>query len=183
MRKIVATEYVSVDGVFDEPGYWSFPFWSDESAQFKFNELFASDALLLGRITYVGFAAAWPTMTDEQGFADRMNGMQKFVVSKTLTNPTWTNTAVLGDNFLDEIAKHKQQDGLDILLAGSGQLVKTLLHENLIDEYRLMVHPIILGAGKRLFREGVDWKVLKLSNVKTFASGVSVLSYEPAPAD
>jgi dihydrofolate reductase len=180
--RLVATEYLTLDGVMEEPGEWSFDFWSDESAKFKFDELFASDAQLLGRVTYEGFAKAWPTMEDEGGFADRMNNMPKFVVSNTLKDPTWNNTRVIKGNVVEEIKTLKQQPGRDLLLAGSARLFNTLMQLDLIDEYRFMIHPVVLGKGKRLFAEGGDKTILKLTDKKTFGSGIAVLSYEPAGA-
>ena len=183
MRKIVATEYMSLDGVFEEPGQWAFPFWSDQAAKFKFDELFASDALLLGRKTYEGFAAAWPTMTDEAGFSDKMNGMPKYVVSTTLDTAEWNNSRLIKENVVDEIAKLKQEPGQDILLAGSGQLLHTLLQNNLVDELRIMLHPVVLGSGKRLFQDGIDTTVLKLTGTETFDSGIVILRYEPVVSE
>lgn len=185
MRKLVMSEYVSLDGVFEEPGQWSFPFWSDEAAKFKFDELFAGDALLLGRLTYEGFAAAWPTMTDEAGFADRMNSIPKYVVTSTLRELTWNNSHRIEGNIAEAVSHLKQQPGMDILLAGSGQLVRELMRHDLIDEYRFMVHPIILGSGKRLFDEGdgVPNKTLQLVSTQPFASGIVVQTYRrPEPA-
>jgi dihydrofolate reductase len=179
MRKVVVTEYVSLDGVMDEPGTWSFPFFNDEAAKFKYDELFASDALLLGRVTYQGFAAAWPTMTDTGDFGERMNSMPKYVASRTLDTVEWNASLIKGD-VAEEVAKLKQQPGQDILVAGSGELVHTLMQHDLIDEYRLMLHPIVLGSGKRLFREGSDTKTLRLVETKPFSSGVVVLTYHPA---
>src|SRR6476660_7209377 len=121
MRKIVATEYVSLDGVMDEPGVWSGPFFNDEAAKFKYDELFASDALLLGRVTYEGFAKSWPTMTGTGDFGERMNGLPKYVVSTTLDEAAWNNSTLIKENVVEEIAKLKQQPGQDILLAGSAQ--------------------------------------------------------------
>jgi dihydrofolate reductase len=188
MRKVVATEYVSLDGVMEDPGGsegtqhsgWSFQFWNDEAAKFKFDELFASDALLLGRVTYQGFAKAWPSMTDEQGFANRMNSLPKYVVSTTLDKAEWNNSRLIKENIPEEVSQLKQQPGRDILIAGSGMLVQTLMQHNLIDEYRLMVHPVVLGGGKRLFREESDLKVLKLVDTIIFRTGIIVLSYQPA---
>ena len=154
MRKVVVSEYVTLDGVMEEPGTWSFQFWNDEAAKFKFDELFASDALLLGRVTYQGFAKAWPSMTDEQGFADRMNSLPKFVVSTTLKEVEWNNARLMKGNIAEEVSKLKQQPGQDILIAGSADLVHTLMQHDLIDEYRLLVHPIVVGSGKRLFERG-----------------------------
>ncbi len=180
MRKVIVSEYVTLDGVMEEPGTWSFQFWNDEAAKFKFDELFASDALLLGRVTYQGFAKAWPSMTDEQGFADRMNSLPKFVVSTTLKEVEWNNARLMKGNIAEEVSKLKQQPGQDILVSGSGELVHTLMQHDLIDEYRLMVHPVVLGSGKRLFRDGSDTTVLRLVDTKTFSSGVVVLTYQPA---
>lgn len=161
-------------------GGWSFQFWSDEAARFKFDELFASDALLLGRVTYEGFAAAWPSVKDEAGFADRMNGIPKYVISTTLREASWNNSHIISANVAEEVAKLKQEPGQDILVAGSAQLVQTLMRHNLIDEYRLMIHPIVVGGGKRLFPEGQDRSTLKLMGARTFSSGIVVLSYAPA---
>lgn len=183
MSRIVATEYMSLDGVFEEPGHWSFPFWSDEAAKFKFDELFASDAMLLGRKTYEGFAAAWPTMTDEAGFSDRMNGLPKYVVSTTLDTAEWNNSHLIKENVVEEIAKLKQEPGQDILLAGSGQLLHTLLQNNLVDELRIMLHPVVLGSGARLFQDGIDTRVLKLTGTQTFGSGIVILHYEPVAGE
>ncbi len=188
MRKVVVTEYVTLDGVYEDPGGgegtkhggWSFQFWSEEAMKYKFDELFASDALLLGRVTYEGFAQAWPTMKDEVGFADRMNSLPKYVVSTTLKELTWNNSHLLKENIAEEVAKLKQQDGKDILVGGSGELVHNLMQHDLIDEYRLMVHPVVLGGGKRLFREGSNKTVLKLVDTKSFSSGIVVLTFQPA---
>jgi dihydrofolate reductase len=177
--RLVATEYVSVDGVMDEPGHWSFAFWSEEASKFKEEELHATDALLLGRVTYEGFAAAWPTMKDTGEFGERMNSIKKYVVSSTLTNPTWNNTTVIAGDPVEEIKKLRAQPGKDLLLSGSSTLVRSLIPHDLIDEFRLMVHPIVLGKGKRLFHGDEPERVLQLTGVKQFPSGVTVLSYEP----
>jgi dihydrofolate reductase len=177
--RLVATEYVSVDGVMDEPGQWSFQFWSEEAAKFKEEELLATEALLLGRLTYEGFAAAWPTMKDTGEFGERMNSIKKYVVSTTLKNPAWNNTTVIDGNVVDAIRTLRAQPGKDLLLSGSGTLVRSLIPHDVIDEYRLMVHPIVLGKGKRLFSGDEPERVLRLTGVKQFASGVTVLSYEP----
>jgi dihydrofolate reductase len=177
---VVVTAYVSLDGIFDEPGEWSFPFWNEEAFRFKFDELFASDAQLLGRLTYEGFAQAWPTMSYEVGFADRMNSMPKYVVSTTLENPEWTNTTVIRENVPEAVAQLKQEPGQDILVAGSAQLVRVLAEHNLVDEYRFMVHPIVLGSGNRIFDQRMD---LKLVDTKRFSSGIVVLTYEPGPKE
>ena len=135
--------------------------------------------MLLGRVTYDGFAKAWPTMEGTGDFGERMNGMRKYVVSTTLETPEWNNTQVIKENVAEEIAALKRQAGLDILVVGSGQLLRTLMEHDLVDEYRLMLHPIVLGAGKRLFQDGIDMTVLKHTGTKTFSSGVMVLYYEP----
>jgi dihydrofolate reductase len=187
MRKLVATEYVTLDGVIEDPGgsegtkhgSWSFQFWNAEAAKFKFDELFASDALLLGRVTYQGFAKAWPTMADEQGFSNRMNSLPKYVVSTTLQEVKWNNSKLIKGDIAKEVSSLKQQPGQDILIAGSSMLVHTLMQHDLIDEYRLMVHPMVLGSGKRLFKDKSEMKVLRLVDTKMFSSGIIILSYQP----
>ncbi len=177
MRKVHVAEYLSLEGVMEEPA-WTGQFWNDELAKFQYDQLFASDALLLGRVTYQGFAAAWPTMTDTGDFGERMNSLPKYVASRTLTETEWNATLIAGD-VATAVATLKQQPGQDLLVYGSGDLVQTLLHHDLIDEYRLMVFPIILGKGKRLFKEGVDTTTLKLVDTKTTSMGVVILTYQP----
>jgi dihydrofolate reductase len=179
LRSVVATEYITLDGVMEAPNKWSFQFWNDEAAKFKFDELFASDALLLGRVTYQGFAAAWPSVTDEAGFADRMNSLPKYVVSTTLQEAEWNNSTLIKENVVEEVRKLKQQPGQDILVAGSADLLHTLMQAGLVDEYRLMVHPIVLGSGKRLFKEGNATNALKLVDTKTLDTGIVILTYQP----
>ena len=177
MRKVIVSEFLSLDGVIQEP-MWTFPYWNDEIAKFKFDELFAIDALLLGRVTYEGFAAAWPGRTDEQGYADRMNGLPKHVVSTTLEKAEWNNSHLIKANVAEAVSKLKQQPGQDILIFGSGKLIETLIEHNLVDQYHLLVYPIVLGSGQRLFEDGTNTK-LKLSDTKTFSSGVVALIYQP----
>ena len=177
MRKVVLSMYVTLDGVMEAPS-WSAPFWNEEAAKYAHDQLFASDALLLGRVTYQGFAKAWPSMTDEEGFAERMNSLPKFVVSSTLENAEW-NANLIKENVAEEVSRLKQQSGQDILIYGSSDLVHALMCLNLIDEYRLWVHPIVLGDGKHLFRDGSAATSLRLVDVKTFSSGVVVLAYQP----
>ncbi len=177
MRKVIVTMFVSLDGVMEEPA-WTMPYWNDEIAKFKLDELFATDAHLLGRVTYQGFAAAWPSRTDEQGFADRMNSLPKYVVSTTLEKAEWNNSTIIKENIVEEVSKLKQQPGQDILVAGSGTLVQTLMQHDLIDEYRLLVYPVVLGKGKQLFRDGSK-ATLKLVETKAFSSGVVLLRYQP----
>ena len=145
-----------------DSGGWSFQFWNQEGAKFKFDELFASDALLLWRVSYQGVASAWPAMTDEKGFADRVNSLSKFVVSTTLQEVKWNNSRLTKWNIPEKISKIKQHPGQDILIWGSPDLVQTLMQHNLIDVYRSIVHPVVLGSGKRLFRDGTDMKFLRL---------------------
>ncbi len=183
MRKVIASEFVSLDGVMEDPN-WTFQFTSEEGWKFKFDELSASDALLLGRATYEGFAAAWPHMTEQYGdYADMMNGYPKYVVSTTLEEAKWNNSTLIKENVVAEVSRLKQQPGGDILIFGSGVLVNTLMQHDLIDEYRLMLVPVVVGSGKRLFRDGSDTKALRLVETKTFGSGVVVLSYRPAVSE
>lgn len=177
MRKVVATEFLSLDGVIEEPG-WSLAYWSDEIAQFKQGELFESDALLLGRVTYDGFAQAWPSRTDEDGYADRMNAMPKYVVSTTLHAPEWNNTHVITDDIAGAVSRLKQQRGQNILIFGSGRLIRTLMQHDLIDEYRFLLYPVVLGKGKRLFEEPSNAK-LKLVDSQVYSRGVLRVIYAP----
>jgi dihydrofolate reductase len=178
VSRIVVTEYLTLDGVMEAPNKWSLQFWSDDAAKFKFDELFAADALLLGRVTYEGFSAAWPTMTDEAGFADRMNSLPKYVASTTLKNPTWNASVIKGD-VAAEVAALREKPGRDILVAGSADLVDTLARGNLVDEYRIMLHPVIAGEGKRLFKNGLDQTEFDLVHVQQFSTGIVVLTYRP----
>src|SRR5215475_5852180 len=187
MRRVVATEYVTVDGVMEDPGglgrfpqaNWLFPRMNEETRQFKHDELFASDALLLGRATYEEFAAAWPSITDATGFADRMNSLPKYVASRTLDMLAWQNSMLLTGDVAVAVATLKQQPGQDILLSGSAQLLHTLMRRDLIDEFRLLVHPVVAGSGKRLFSEGSATMALRLVEVVPFSSGVVALTYQP----
>ena len=175
MRKIVVTEFLSLDGVMEEPG-WTFKYWNDEIAKFKGEESSASDALLLGRVTYQGFAAAWPESKDEG--APYFNGVRKYVVSTTLDKAEWNNSRLIKDNIVAEITKLKQQDGKDIVVHGSATLVQTLIQHDLVDRYRLLVYPVVLGKGKRLFQEGAS-ATLNLVETQSLSSGVAALVYEP----
>jgi dihydrofolate reductase len=180
MRRIVWSEYISLDGVVDEPGEWSIPYFRDDLAKYKYDELFASDALLLGRITYEGFAAAWPTMEEVAGdFAVRMNTLPKYVASTTLEKAEWNNSTVIRENVPDEVSALKQAAGRDILIGGSCALAESLLQQNLIDEVRMLVHPIALGAGKRLFEGANEPVALTLVDTRSFDSGVVALTYHP----
>jgi len=189
MRRIVISEFVSLDGVVEDPGGaekfkhggWSFKFRDDQVPKYKMDELKASDSLLLGRVTYEEFAKAWPSRKDDVGFADKMNNMSKYVVSTTLKELDWNNSRLIKGNIAEEVKKLKQQPGQDILVYGSGKLVNMLLKHDLVDELRLMVHPVVLGSGRRLFDDNAEtMKVLKLADSKTFPSGIILLAYHPA---
>src|ERR671910_3790055 len=160
-------------------GGWSFEISrGDEGDKFKLDEVFASDALLLGRVTYEGFAAAWPSREGE--FADKFNTMPKYVVSSTLQEPEWQNSTVLKGDVAEEVAKLKRERDGDIVVHGSPQLVQTLLEHDLVDELRLMVFPVVLGSGKRLFGETSDKKPLRLTDSKIVGDGVAILVYQAA---
>jgi dihydrofolate reductase len=175
MRKVVVTEFVSLDGVMEEPR-WTFKYWNDEIAKFKGEESSASDALLLGRVTYQGFAVAWSGSKAEG--ADYFNSVRKYVVSTTLDKVEWNNSTLIKDNIVEEITKLKQQDGQDIAVHGSATLVQTLMQHDLVDRYRLLVYPVIVGKGKRLFKVGTT-ATLKLLESQSFNSGVVALVYDP----
>ncbi len=180
MRKVVVSEFVSLDGVMEEPG-WTFRFESEDRNQYKFDELAAADALLLGRVTYEGFAAAWPRMAEQTGeYGARMNGYPKHVVSTTLKEPLGWNAGLVGEDIAGGISALKQQPGKDILVFGSADLVNTLVEQDLVDEYRMLVFPVVVGNGKRLFADGIGTKALELVDAKTFDSGVVALTYRPA---
>jgi dihydrofolate reductase len=187
MGRIVVTEFVSLDGVMEGPGgdndfrrgAWSFKFRrGEEGDRFKLEETRDSDALLLGRRTYEGFAAAWPSREGE--FADRFNNMPKYVVSSTLNDPEWTNTTVLEGDLGEAVSEVKGQHDKDIVVHGSAQLVQELLERDLVDELRLMVFPVVLGTGKRLFGDTTDMKPLQLVDSKTVGDGVAIMVYRPA---
>jgi len=183
--RIVVTEFVSLDGVMEDPGGsenfaqggWSFKISrGDEGDKFKLDETFGSEALLLGRVTYEGFSAAWPSREGE--FADKFNSMPKYVVSSTLGEPEWNNSTVLKGDVADEVGKLKQKHDGDIVVHGSARLVQTLLEHDLVDELRLMVYPVVLGSGKRLFGDRSDGKPLRLVDSKVVGDGVAILIYE-----
>jgi dihydrofolate reductase len=188
MGRIVVTEFVSLDGVMEDPGGdgsfkhkgWTFKFNRGEAGdKFKLDETRDSEALLLGRVTYEGFAAAWPSRDGE--FADKLNSMPKYVVSSTLDKAGWNNSTVLKGDVLQEVSKLKQRVGADIVVHGSAQLVQTLLANDLVDELRLMVFPVVLGSGKRLFGATSDQKRMQLVESKTVGDGIAILIYKPSP--
>ena len=189
MGRIVVTEFISLDGVVEAPGGgeefrhggWSFEIErGPEGDQFKLDETMGSTALLLGRRTYEGFAAAWPSREGE--FADKFNSMPKYVVSSTLRDPEWTNTTVLSGDLADEVGRLKRDQDGDIVVHGSPQLVQALVEQDLVDELRLMVFPVVLGSGKRLFGDTTDKKRLQLADSKVVGDGVAILVYRPAAA-
>jgi dihydrofolate reductase len=178
--KLQVTEFMTLDGVVEDPHLWSFDFWNDEIANYKNEELKSSDAQLLGRVTYEGFASAWPGRKDDTGFADKFNSMPKYVATRTLDNLEWTNSHVIEGDVAEGVARLKEQPGQNLTVHGSPTLVRYLTEHDLIDEYRLLIYPVVLGKGKRLFDESVSKKVLKLVSSETFATGVTSQIYEPA---
>jgi dihydrofolate reductase len=189
MRRIVASEFVSLDGVMQDPGGvgefehggWTAPYWSDELASYNHDELFSSDGLVLGRVTYEGFAAAWPSMTEEGAYAERMNTFPKYVLSRTLTDPNWNNSHLLSGDLEKEVRTIKQQPGRDLLIFGSGALVRSLAPLDLIDEYRLQTYPVVIGSGTRLFGPDDEPKPLTLVDAEPLGSGVVILTYATSP--
>lgn len=193
MGRIVVTEFVTVDGVMEDPGGsegtpgggWVFKYQrGPEGDRFKLDELFGAEAHLLGRRTYQGFAQAWPSRTDEQGFADRMNGLPHYVVSNTLRDDeaTWNDSRVIRGDVVSEIAALRARSAGNLLVAGSCTLARTLVANGLVDELRLMVFPLILGSGKRLFGDDGVHTGLVLDEVASAGEGVIMLTYHPATA-
>jgi dihydrofolate reductase len=187
MGRIVVTEFISLDGVIEDPGGsedfryggWSFQISrGDEGDQFKLDETMSAEALLLGRRTYEGFAEAWPPREGE--FADKFNNMPKYVVSSTLKDPDWANSTVLDGDLVEQVSRLKQDVDGDVVVHGSAQLVQGLVEHGLVDEMRLMVFPVVLGTGKRLFGETSDKHSLRLADSKIVGDGVAILVYEPA---
>ena len=187
MGRIVVTEFMSLDGVVEDPGGaedfrysgWSFEIArGDEGDRFKLDETMASDALLLGRVTYEGFAEAWPSREGE--FADKFNTLPKYVVSSTLDEPEWTNSSVLKGDVAEEVAKLRGEHEGDIVVHGSVRIVQALIEHDLVDELRLMVFPLVLGTGKRLFGETSEKKPLRLVDSKVVGDGVAILVYQRA---
>jgi dihydrofolate reductase len=174
MRTIVHAIYASLDGVVSDPA-WTTPFFNDELAALQRKQLFASDALLLGRVTYEAFASSWPTITDQDGFAERMNTLPKYVASRTLTTAAWRGIVLRG-NVEEEVARLRNADGGDLLIYGSSTLADVLTRAGLIDEYRVMLFPVVVGHGARLFA-GATLQRVHLSNVVTTSTGVAVLTY------
>lgn len=191
MGKIVVSQFITLDGVFEDPGGsegierggWAFRFERGaEGGQFKLDELKSAGALLLGRTTYEGFAEAWPSRKDDIGYADRMNGLPKYVVSTTRDRGDWNNTTFLKGNLSDEVRRLREQIDGDILIYGSGQLTRTLQEHDLIDEYRLMLFPVLLGTGKKLFGEAGQPRALRLTETRP-AGECIILVYHPRRPD
>ncbi len=188
MRRIVVSEFISLDGVIEDPGGaegsaiggWTFKFDDPEGMKYKLDEVNGHDAMLLGRVTYQGFAAAWPGITDEVGFADKMNSMPKYVVSRTLETAGWNNSTILSGELTTEVRALREQDGGDILVAGSATLVRALAAHDLVDEYRLMVFPIVLGQGKQLLNGVSGAPILNCVDAKRLDSGTVILTYHRA---
>jgi dihydrofolate reductase len=187
--RVVVSEFLTLDGVMEDPGGsehmpgggWAFRFQrGPDGDKFKLDELVAADAMLLGRKTYEGFASAWPSIKDDVGFAEKMNGMRKYVVSGTLRELAWNNSVLLEGDVVAEVGRLKQQPGKDLLVAGSAQLVQTLAEHRLVDEYRLMVYPVLLGHGKRLFVDGIDTTALTFVESKPSAE-VLMVRLQPRP--
>lgn len=179
MGKVIVYEYMTLDGVVEAPEKWQFPYLSDDVAEIIKTQILDADAILLGRVTYAIFAASWPSRTNNEfGVADKLNSTPKLVVSSTLEKVEWNNSTLIKEHVAKEIARLKQQPGGNIVTIGSAELVHTLMRHDLIDEYRLLVHPIVLGNGKRLFPDGVNL-ALRLVETKAFSSGVVLLRYQP----
>jgi dihydrofolate reductase len=182
VRKVVAAEFLSLDGVMESPEKWHFAYFNDEMGQAVGEGFAASDAMLMGRVLYEEWAAYWPQQDPEENpVAAQMNGVRKYVVSTTLEEPLeWNNATLIGGNVAEEISELKRQPGKDIVISGSGTLVRSLLEDGVIDELRLMVHPVVVGSGKRLFEEGEKQTALELVDSKAFSTGVVYLTYRPA---
>lgn len=181
MRKLTAAFFMSLDGVVESPDKWHFPYFNDEMGAAIGGSMSQADALLMGRVNYQEWASYWPNQSgDDTGFADYMNNTPKFVVSTTLETVEWQNSTLIKGDFRKEIIKLKEQPGREITISGSATLVRSLLHEELLDELRLMVHPVVVGSGKRLFDDWSDQKALGLVNSQTFSTGVVDLTYQPA---
>ena len=180
MRRVIAVELVSVDGVMESPEEWAFSYSNDEMEEANESGMAASDGLLLGRVTYEHFAAFWPNQPGGTPMMDYINSVRKHVVSGTLEEPLeWNNSTLIKGNVAEAVVKLKRQPGKDITILGSGALVRSLLRDGLLDELRLMVHPVVMGCGKRLFEDGDVRKGLELVDSKTFGTGVVSLTYRP----
>jgi dihydrofolate reductase len=181
VRKIVSGLFLSLDGVYEAPDQWHFPYFNDEMGGAVQSQMDAADAMLLGRVTYQEFAAYWPQQSnDDVNIADHMNNTPKYVVSNTLDTVNWQNSTLVKGDVAAQLTKLKQQPGKNISVVGSGTLVGSLLRDGLLDELRLLVHPIVVGSGKRLFANLSDRNALELADAQTFTTGVLYLTYQPA---
>jgi class 3 adenylate cyclase/dihydrofolate reductase len=187
VRRVIATEFVTLDGVMEAPGHdphpdgknaWALKYATEDQQQLKVEEVLAADALLLGRVTYQIFASFWPAAPRDEGFADKMNSIKKYVVSRTMKEATWENTTIISAAPAEAIAKLKGEPGRDILLMGSADLLNSLIRTDIVDEYRLMVFPVVLGSGKRLFRDASETTHLQLVDSRALSSGVVLLTYQ-----
>jgi dihydrofolate reductase len=185
MRKVVAWELVSLDGVMERPEEWAFSYSDDEMAEASASGMAASDSLLLGRVTYEHLAAYWPDQPGGTQMVDHINGVKKYVVSTTLEEPlAWNNSTLLGgDGFAEKVDVLKREEGKIITVLGSGKLVRSLLRHGLLDELRLMIHPVVLGGGKRLFEDEGDREALELVDSSTFGTGVLYLTYRSSATE
>ncbi|MCA0454408.1 MAG: dihydrofolate reductase family protein [Chloroflexi bacterium] len=177
MRKLIVTEFMSLDGVIENP-QWTFKYWNDETSGFKTEETSNNESLLLGRVTYEGFAQAWPQRTDEASGGVYFNGTRKYVVTSTLDKLDWNNSVAIKGDIVAEITKLKQEDGPDLVVHGSGKLVQFLLANNLVDTVRILMYPVVLGKGQKMFEDGTAAS-MKLVSARPFSSGVIGLVYEP----
>lgn len=177
MRNLIVTEFLSLDGVMENPS-WTFPYWNDETASFKAEETSAGEHLLLGRVTYEGFAQAWPQRSGAESGADYFNGTRKYVVTNTLDTLAWNNSVPISGDVMDKIAALKQEDGPDLVVHGSGTLARSLIQNGLVDRIRLLVYPVVLGKGMRLFQDGTE-ATLNLVEARPLSGGVIGLIYEP----
>ena len=180
MRKIVAGLFISLDGVVESPDQWHFPYFNEEMGEAVGSQMAAADTMLLGRVTYQEFAGYWPHQSSDVEIADYMNTTPKLVVSTTLDTVEWQNSTLIKGDLVEELTRVKQQPGKNISVVGSATLVRSLLRDALLDELRLLVHPIVVGRGKRLFEDGSAQKPLKLVDAQTFGTGVLYLTYQPA---
>ena len=188
MSRLVVSEFMTLDGVMEAPGFeehrdgknaWALYGATEDQQRFKIDELFAAAAILLGRVTYEIWVTYWPTAPKDEGFADRINGLEKYVVSTTLRDPTWNNTTVIRGDLAREVSGLKERPDGDIMVFGSAELVDSLLELDLVDELRIMLFPVVLGSGKRLFDETSDKKPLRLVDSKLVGDGVAILVYQP----
>jgi len=177
MRKLIITEFMTLDGVIEAPDKWSIQYWNEAISNFKREEVFSADSFVLGRVTYDGFSKAWPTMEGTGDFGERMNSLPKYVASKTLKQEDmiW-NANVMSDDVVEKINELKNQQGMNILVAGSPDFAQTLIKEKLVDEFWLLVYPVTLGQGKKLFQDGAETK-LQLLETKDMGSGVVLIKY------